>query len=138
MQLSFARLALTAALGWSAAVAVAQSIKPPPLPPGSNLVRPEAGLNVDERKRYVRAHHHKLHHNADYTRDDSLAPQGPAATPLRGGAGGAASAAGQAPAGGAAGAPAAGARDLGGAGTGPAREQTGKGASSYFYNPDKK
>jgi hypothetical protein len=137
MQSSLVRLALTAAFGWSAAVAVAQTVKPPPLPPGSNLVRPEAGLNVEERKRYVRAHHHKLGQNVDYTRDDSIAPQG-AATPaaraigpapsagVRGG-----TAAGRAPG-------AAGPRDLGGAGTGPAREQTGKGASSYFYDQDKK
>jgi hypothetical protein len=65
------RLATTAALAWSAAVALAQSVTPPPLPPGANLVRPGAGLYDDEKKRYVRAHHHKMQNKKDYTKDDS-------------------------------------------------------------------
>jgi hypothetical protein len=49
----------------------AQPVKPPPLPPGSNLVRIEPGLNPDEKKRHIRAHHHKGHHKKDVTKDDS-------------------------------------------------------------------
>jgi hypothetical protein len=79
MQYTILRLATIAALAYSAAVAVAQTVTPPPLPPGSNMVRPEPGLNEDEKKRYVRAHHHKQHHRKDVTKDDSV--QGPAARP---------------------------------------------------------
>ena len=79
------RLATTAALSWSAAVALAQSVTPPPLPPGANLVRPGAGLNDDEKKRYVRAHHHKMQNKKDYTKDDSVdAPPDNAANSGRG------------------------------------------------------
>jgi hypothetical protein len=55
------------------AAGVAQArVQPPPLPPGSDRVKPEAGLNEEERKRYVRAHHHKAHHKKDFTKDDSV------------------------------------------------------------------
>lgn len=47
-----------------------QAVVPPPLPIGSQQARPEAGLHLEERKRHVRAHHHKLHHKKDYTRPD--------------------------------------------------------------------
>ena len=63
---------LVAALAAFASVAQAQAVKPPPLPPGSHMVRVEAGLNPEERKRHVRAHHHKAHHKKDFTRDDSM------------------------------------------------------------------
>lgn len=66
------RLAACVLAACSGAAAVAQAVTPPPLPPGSNLVRPEAGLQEPERKRHVRAHHHKMHHKKDYTRDDSV------------------------------------------------------------------
>lgn len=66
-----ARLIFAAIAASGASASLAQ-VTPPPLPPGSNLVRPEAGLDVDERKRYVRAHHHKAHHKKDVTRDDSV------------------------------------------------------------------
>ena len=66
------RLAAAAALAYSATASIAQTVTPPPLPPGSELVRPEGGLNEDERKRYVRAHHHKLHHKKDLSHDDSV------------------------------------------------------------------
>ena len=72
MQFPVARLAFLAALASSAAVSMAQTVTPPPLPPGSELVRPEGGLNEEERKRYVRAHHHKGHHKKDMARDDSV------------------------------------------------------------------
>jgi hypothetical protein len=54
-------------------LALAQSqVKPPPLPPGSAMVRVEPGLSAPERQREVRAHHHKFHHKKDYTRDDTV------------------------------------------------------------------
>ena len=53
-------------------VALAQAVAPPPLPPGAAQVRVEGGMNQDERKRQVRAHHHKFQHKKDYTRDDSV------------------------------------------------------------------
>ena len=117
-----------------ASIAHAQTVTPPPLPPGSHMVRPEPGLNEEERKRHVRAHHHKFHHKKDVTRDDSvhghesLVPTSvpAAAVPAAPGAGGAT----------APGRP--GAAVQGGAGTGPQREKTDRGASSYFYGNDKK
>ena len=68
--------------------AVQARVMPPPLPPGSDRVRVEAGMHLEERKRHVRAHHHKLHHRKDVTRDDSIhgAPPAPA-TPIRTAAG---------------------------------------------------
>lgn len=128
------RLAFAAA-AFAAAAAQAQTVAPPPLPLGSTLARPEPGMNEPERKRYVRAHHHKFHHGKDYTRDDSvhghesLAPDAavrPVGTRAGGGARVAPGAAGPAPS------------VPGGAGTGPAREKTDKGASSYFFGNDKK
>jgi hypothetical protein len=53
-----------------AAAVQAQGVKAPPLPPGSNMVRLEPGLNPDEGRRHIRAHHHKGHVKKDYTRDD--------------------------------------------------------------------
>ena len=124
------RLATIAALSWSASMALAQSVTPPPLPPGSNLVRPSAGLNEDEKKRYVRAHHHKMHNKKDVTRDDTAtAPQGNDSAALRSASTQGAGTSGGARVGGAATATS----TLGGAGTGPAREKTDKAASSYFF-----
>ena len=76
MQSHTLRFAAGAALAWSAGLAMAQTVTPPPLPPGSNQVRVDAGLNEEERKRYVRAHHHKMHHKKDVTKDDSVADPG--------------------------------------------------------------
>jgi hypothetical protein len=68
------------------AAAVAQArVQPPPLPPGSDRARPQAGLNEDERKRYVRAHHHKGHVKKDVTRDDSVPDTGNSAGSNAGG-----------------------------------------------------
>ena len=122
------RLALVAAACLAGAVQ-AQTVKPPPLPPGSLQARPEPGMSEPERKRAVRAHHHKLHHKLDKTSDHSSHDHGPAAVqPV--GAGGAAGAA--RPTG-------AGATPVpGGPGTGPRRQPTDKGASSYFFGNDKK
>ena len=129
------RTVLLASACGAAAVSVAQTVTPPPLPPGSNLVRVEPGMNEAERKRHVRAHHHKMHHKKDYTRDDSIhgheseVAAHPVGAPARMGAGGA-------------GGSAAGAAGAGvvkdGRGTGPAREKTDKGASSYFYGTGRK
>lgn len=47
----------------------AQTISPPPLPPGQEQVRIDAGMAEEERKRHVRAHHHKLHHKKDFAHD---------------------------------------------------------------------
>jgi len=125
-----------AALACVAGLAQAQRIAPPPLPIGSALARPEPGMSEPERKRAVRAHHHKFQHGKDYTRDDSvhghesehpeaLRPvgtrAGSSALPLPAGAGAGSSA--PAP---------------GGAGTGPSREKTDRGASSYYFGNDKK
>ena len=111
-----------------AGVAQAQTVAPPPLPPGSNLVRPEPGMNEDERKRYVRAHHHKMHHKKDYTRDDSEhGHEAESVVRINGPQSGASMGAG-----------AGNGAVVGGAGTGPGREKTDKGASSYFFGTDKK
>jgi len=107
-----------------AGAAQAQMVKPPPpLPIGSSLSRPEPGMSEPERKRAVRAHHQKFENGKDYTRDDSVygpQPMGPGAPRATG-----------------TGAPGSGAAP-GGAGTGPGREKTDKGASSYFFGTDKK
>lgn len=121
--------ALFAAIALLATAAQAQTVTPPPLPPGASLVRAEPGMSEPERKRYVRAHHHKAHHGRDYTRDDSIhgheeVAARPATPTPAAGAGGAA--------------PRSAGGVTGGAGTGPAREQTGRGASSYFYGTEKK
>lgn len=128
-----------AALACVAGLAHAQRVAPPPLPIGSALARPEPGMSEPERKRAVRAHHHKFQHGKDYTRDDSvyghesahpeaLRPVGTRAGVAAGPAGPAA-----APGAGSSGGPV-----PGGAGTGPAREKTDRGASSYFFGNDKK
>lgn len=135
MHFHWTRCALAAA-ACLAGLAQAQTVTPPPLPIGSLQARPEPGMSEPERKRAVRAHHHKFHHGKDPTRDDSvhghesLVPG--AATRAVGT---------RAPAGvrndkgsGAG----SGASVPGGAGTGPAREKTDKGASSYFFGSDKK
>lgn len=55
-----------------AAATLAQAkVVPPPLPPGSALVRVEPGMDKEERKREDRAHHHKGHIKKDITKDDS-------------------------------------------------------------------
>jgi len=55
----------------TAEMKAAAAVKPPPLPPGSSMVRIQGGLNPDEVKRHKRAHHNKTHHRKDLTRDDS-------------------------------------------------------------------
>lgn len=133
------RLALATALACSAAASVAQTVTPPPLPPGSHLVRPEAGLNEEEKKRYVRAHHHKMHHKKDFTRDDSVHGHEPVPAPSARPVGTRASGAGTAPGMQApAAAPSRAGAVPGGNGTGPVREKTDRGASSWFFGNDNK
>ena len=52
--------------------AQASMVVPPPLPVGSSMVRPHAGMDHDEVKRGQRAHHHNKHHKKNYMRDDTL------------------------------------------------------------------
>jgi hypothetical protein len=121
------RLAIVAAACLAGAVHAQSRVAPPPLPIGSQMARPEPGMSEPERKRAVRAHHHKMHNKKDYTRDDSVLGPIPAATQATGaGAGGPATTMGS------------GAPVQGGPGTGPGREKTDKGASSFFFGKDKK
>ena len=54
------------------AVHAASPVKAPPLPPGSALVRVEAGVSPEEVTRQKRAHKHSKLEKKDPTRDDSL------------------------------------------------------------------
>jgi hypothetical protein len=121
------RLAIVAAACFAGAVHAQTRVVPPPLPIGSQLARPEPGMSEPERKRAVRAHHHKMHHKKDVTHDDSVEAPAPTTQPA-GPRAGAASTLGSGAAG----------PVQGGAGSGPAREQTERGASSYFFGKDKK
>jgi hypothetical protein len=117
-----------------AGLAHAQTVTPPPLPIGSEQARPEPGMDEAERKRATRAHHHKFQQKKDYTRDDSIyGHESLTATSVP--SGGANAIGGQA-AGAAAARPPGVVQD--GKGTGPAREKTDKGASSYFFGNEKK
>lgn len=127
------RLAI-AACALCAGLAQAQTVTPPPLPIGSAMARPDPGMAEPERKRHVRAHHHKFHHGKDYTRDDSVHGHESLAAEARPVGTRAAGSAGVAPAAGRSG----GAPVTGGAGTGPGREKTDRGASSYFFGNEKK
>lgn len=66
------RLPVLLALGGCAMAWQARAVQAPPLPPGSNLVRVEAGLSPDEVSRQKRAHKHSKLEKKDHTRDDSL------------------------------------------------------------------
>ena len=69
------RPALNAALAivmlGAATLAQAGTVIPPPLPPGSAMIKVEPGMDKEERKRQDRAHKHKGHFKKDITRDDS-------------------------------------------------------------------
>ena len=133
------RFALCAA-ACLAGLAHAQAVAPPPLPLGSTMARPDPGMSEPERKRAVRAHHHKFQHGKDYTRDDSIhgheSVSAAATRPVSSGPGAGAGGAGPGVVPGASGGGAA--TVPGGAGTGPARDKTDRGASSYFFGNDKK
>jgi len=67
------RMPLVFVLGsFAMAVHAASLVKAPPLPPGSDKVRVEAGVNPDEVTRQQRAHKHSKLEKKDPTRDDSL------------------------------------------------------------------
>lgn len=68
-------LGLACALVAFATLAQAK-VKPPPLPPGSSMVRLQAGMNDDEIKREKRAHHHKGHFRKNLDHDDSAPGNG--------------------------------------------------------------
>ncbi len=55
----------------AATLAHAAKVKPPPLPPGSHLVRVQPGMDKQEQQRQTRAHHHKGHFKKDLHKDDS-------------------------------------------------------------------
>lgn len=55
----------------AATLAHATKVKPPPLPPGSHLVRVQPGMDKQEQQREARAHHHKGHFKKDIHKDDS-------------------------------------------------------------------
>ena len=64
-------IALASVVLACATLAQAGNVTPPPLPPGSAMVRVEAGMDKDEQKREDRAHHHKGHVKKDINKDDS-------------------------------------------------------------------
>jgi hypothetical protein len=55
----------------AATLAEAGKVTPPPLPPGSALVKVEPGMDKREQDREDRAHHHKGHVKKDINKDDS-------------------------------------------------------------------
>lgn len=65
------RMPLVFALGGFAMAAHA-AVKAPPLPPGSEKIRIEAGVSPDEVGRHKRAHKHSKLEKKDPTRDDTL------------------------------------------------------------------
>ena len=64
-------IALASVLLACATLAQAATVTPPPLPPGSAMVRVEAAMDQEEQKRQDRAHHHKGHVKKDINKDDS-------------------------------------------------------------------
>ena len=67
------RIPLILALGsFAMAVQAASPVKAPPLPPGSAMIRPDAGVSPVEVMRQKRAHKHSKLEKKDPTRDDSL------------------------------------------------------------------
>ena len=103
-----------AGIALAALAAAAQTVAPPPRPPGFSLVRPVAGMPPQAMRDAGEKEHKYVH--PDATHDDSIP---------------AASAAAAAPTGKAAGTAG---TDTGGNGTGPGRETGDKGASSFFYD----
>lgn len=66
------KLPVALALGGCALAMHAMAVQAPPLPPGSSMVRVEAGLSPDEVSRQKRAHKHSKLEKKDPTRDDTL------------------------------------------------------------------
>lgn len=66
------KLQAALALGGCAMAMQAGAVQAPPLPPGSSLVRVDAGLSPAEVTRQKRAHKHSKLEKKDFTRDDTL------------------------------------------------------------------
>jgi len=56
---------------FASAMLAQAAVTPPPLPPGSAMVKVAPGMSKEEEKREDRAHHHKGHVKKDITKDDS-------------------------------------------------------------------
>lgn len=72
IRLLASKLPVALALGGCALAMQALAVQAPPLPPGSSMVRVEAGLSPDEVSRQKRAHKHSKLEKKDHTRDDTL------------------------------------------------------------------
>ena len=53
-----------------------QHVKPPPRTPGTSMIKLKGGMDDNEVKREIRAHHHKGQDKKDFTKDDSIAGSG--------------------------------------------------------------
>ena len=49
-----------------------QAVKPPPRTPGTSMIKLKGGMDDNEVKREIRAHHHKGQDKKDFTKDDSV------------------------------------------------------------------
>ena len=70
-------LLLAAVAHGAFAQGTAPRVQPPPLPPGSEKIHVEPGLNKLERERHIRAHHHKGHHKKDVTKEANPSAESP-------------------------------------------------------------
>ncbi len=66
------RIPVIFALGGFAIAVQAVAVQAPPLPPGSDQVVVEAGVNPEEVTRQKRAHNHSRLQKKDHTHDDTL------------------------------------------------------------------
>ena len=64
-------IVLASVLLAGATLSQAATVTPPPRPPGSAMVRVQAGMDKEEQKREDRAHHHKGQVKKDINKDDS-------------------------------------------------------------------
>lgn len=71
IRLLVSRMPIVFALASCGAV-MATQVKAPPLPPGSEKVRLQAGVTPEEISRQKRAHKHSKLEKKDFTRDDTL------------------------------------------------------------------
>ena len=49
-----------------------KAVKPPPRTPGTSMIKLKGGMDDNEVKREIRAHHHKGQDKKDFTKDDSV------------------------------------------------------------------
>lgn len=66
------RMPIVFALAGCAMAVQAAPVEAPPLPPGSDKVRVQAGVTPEEVSRQKRAHKHSRLEKKDFTRDDTL------------------------------------------------------------------